>query len=72
MHGRTFSKKVPVMISFIYISKVFCLKFKISITPERIGFFNLGKLHIGPLKVSGYFFRFKFWIAVSYFSSLRC
>ncbi len=37
-----------------------CLKLKISITTEPIRFYFLGKLHIGPVMVYGYFiFRFK-------------
>ena len=33
------------------VVRVICLKLKISITTEPIGFSNLGKLHIGPVMV---------------------
>ena len=36
------------------VVRVFCLKLKISITTELIGFSILGKLHIGPVMVLGY------------------
>ena len=49
--------------SYILLFKVvrfFCLKLKISITTETIGFSVLGKHHTGPVMVLGYFvFRFQ-------------
>ena len=47
--------------SLLYkVVSFFCLKLKISLTTEPIGFFILCKLHIGPVMVLCYFiFRFK-------------
>ena len=37
------------------VVRLFCLKFKISITTEPIEFSVIGKVHIGPGMVLGYY-----------------
>ena len=50
----------------------FSLKLKISITTEPIGFFILGKLHIGPVMVLGYFLHLSLGMVLSYFYTPLC
>ena len=48
------------MFILFQVVRFFCLKLEISITTEPIGFSYLGKLHMGPVMVLGYFIlRFK-------------
>ena len=42
------------------VLRFFCLKLKISITTEPIGFYILGKLHIGTVVFSRNFFHISF------------
>ena len=48
------SKKKFVGILFYKVVRVFYLKLKILITSEPIGFYHLGKHHIGPVMVLSY------------------
>ena len=52
---------VPLLLILLYIEvSFFCLKIKILVTTEPIGFYVLWKLLIGTVMVLGYFdFRFK-------------
>ena len=54
--------KGPAIYPILKVLSFFCLKLKISITTELIGFSVLVKLHVDPVMVSGYFiFILKSW-----------
>ena len=56
--------KVKFILSYFDAVKVFCLKHKISITNELIGFSILGKLHVSPVM---FLCNFIFRLVSSYF-----
>ena len=72
-NNKTGLRFVYILLAFRFpyrlykVGRGFCLKLKISITTELIGFYILGKLHIGSLVLSYFIFRYKSWNGLKLF-----